>query len=59
MIGYDGVSEGQRSERSPVHVDLPVGLAADVDVAEVTGVVFRVGSSQQQLAAGRRVRVPG
>lgn len=45
-------------EHSPVHVDLPVGLAADVDVVEVSGVVFGVGSSQQQLTAGLRVRVP-
>lgn len=42
----------------PVHVDLPVGLPADVDVVEVAAVVFGVCSSQQQLPAGLRVRVP-
>lgn len=39
-------------------MDLPVGLTADLDVVEVTGVVFGVGSSQEQLAAGFRVWVP-
>lgn len=39
-------------------MDLPVGLAGDVDVLEVAGVVLWVGSSQQQLAAGLSVRVP-
>lgn len=45
-------------ELSPVHVDLPVGLAGDVDVVEVTGVVFGVGSSEEQLASRLSVRVP-
>lgn len=39
-------------------MDLPVGLAADVDVVEVTAVVFGVSSSQQELTAGLSVRVP-
>lgn len=43
---------------SPVHVDLPVGLAGDVDIEEVAGVIFGVGSSEQQLAAGLRIRIP-
>ena len=45
-------------ENLPVHVDLPVGLAGDVDVVEVPAVVFGVGSSQEQLTAGLSVRVP-
>lgn len=51
-------ADGAAFQDSPVHVDLPVGLAGDVDVLEVAGVVLRVGSSQQQLAAGLSVRVP-
>lgn len=43
---------------SPVHVDLPVGLAGDIDVEEVSAVIFGVGPSEQQLATGLRVRVP-
>ena len=39
-------------------MDLPIGLAADVDVVEISSVVLGVGASQQQLAAGLRVRVP-
>lgn len=35
-----------------IHVDLPVGLARDVDPAEVTAVVFGVSSSQEQLTPG-------
>lgn len=45
-------------EHSPVHVDLPVGLAADVEVLEVSTVVLRVSSSQQELTAGLRLWVP-
>ncbi len=45
-------------EYTPVHVDLPVGLTGDVDILEFTLVVFGVGSSQQQLTTGLRVRVP-
>lgn len=30
-------------------MDLPVGLAGDVDVVKVTSVIFGVSSSQQQL----------
>ncbi len=39
-------------------MDLPVGLTGDVDVVEVTAVVFGVSSSQKQLATGLGVRVP-
>lgn len=49
---------GVTFELSPIHVDLPVGLAGDVDVVEVTAVVFGVGSSQQQLTSGLGVWVP-
>lgn len=35
-----------------IHVDLPVGLACDVDPAEVTTVILGVCPSQEQLAAG-------
>lgn len=35
-----------------VHVDLPVGLARDVDPAEVAAVILGVGPSQEQLATG-------
>lgn len=52
-------SGGWRGGRfSPVHVDLPVGLAGDVEVGEVAAVVFGVGSSEQQLTAGLLIRVP-
>lgn len=43
---------------SPVHVDLPVRLAGDVDVVEVSAVVFGVSPSEQQLTAGLGVGVP-
>lgn len=39
-------------------MDLPVGLTGDVGVEEVPGVIFRVGSSEQQLTAGLCARVP-
>lgn len=39
-------------------MDLPVGLAGDVDVVEVSSVIFGIGSSKQQLATGLRFRVP-
>lgn len=39
-------------------MDLPVGLAGDVDVVEVSAVIFGVGSSEQQLTAGLSVGVP-
>ena len=51
-------SLGSEGEAIPVHVDLPVGLAADVDVVEVSSVVLGVGSSQQQLTTGLGVWVP-
>lgn len=41
-----------------IHVDLPVGLPGDVDIVEITIVVFGVGSSQEQLTTGFCVRVP-
>lgn len=39
-------------------MDLPVGLASDVDVMEVTAVIFGVSSSQQQLTTGIGFWVP-
>lgn len=39
-------------------MDLPVRLAGDVDVVEVSAVVFGVSSSEQQLTAGLGVGVP-
>lgn len=34
-----------------IHVDLPVGLACDIDPAEVTTVILGVSPSQEQLTA--------
>lgn len=39
-------------------MDLPVGLASDVDVMEVAAVIFGVSSSQQQLTTGIGIWVP-
>lgn len=46
------------SEPLPIHVDLPVGLPADVGIVEVTVVVFGVSPSQEQLTTRFCVRVP-
>lgn len=35
-----------------VHVDLPVGLACDVEPAELALVILGVGSSQNHLTTG-------
>lgn len=39
-------------------MDLPVGLTGHVDVVKVTGVIFRVSTSQKQLTARLSVWVP-
>lgn len=39
-------------------MDLPVGLTGDVDVVKGASVVFRVSSSQKQLATRLRIWIP-
>lgn len=39
-------------------MDLPVGLTGDVDVVKGASVVFRISSTQKQLATRLRIWIP-
>lgn len=42
---------------SPIHVNLPIGLSADVHIVKVSSVIFGVCASKEQLTTRLGVRV--